>query len=72
MENTEPTTPTLAPAQITVADLQQIVFIIDLASRRGAFQAGELSQVGDAFNKLTTFLAYVEKASKKEEATIEE
>ena len=51
---------TLEPVQLTVADLQMLSRIVDLASRRGAFQAGELSQVGEAFNKLTGFLAYVD------------
>lgn len=60
------TTTTLEPVQLTVADLQVLSRIVDLASRRGAFQAGELSQVGDAFNKLTSFLNYVEAAQAKE------
>lgn len=62
------TTTTVEPVQLTIADLQVVSRIIDLASRRGAFQAGELSQVGDAFNKLSSFLAYVESVQKKEEA----
>ncbi len=49
----------VAPVQLTVADLQLISRVIDLASRRGAFQAGELSQVGDVYNKLTNFLVQV-------------
>lgn len=49
------------PAQLTIADLQSLGQIIDLASKRGAFQAGELSFVGASFDKLTAFLAYVEK-----------
>jgi len=62
------TSTTLEPVQLTIADLQLLSRIVDLASRRGAFQAGELSQVGDAFNKLTGFLTYVENMQKKEEA----
>lgn len=58
----------LEPVQLTIADLQLLSRIIDLASRRGAFQAAELSQVGDAFNKLTGFLAYVDSIQSKEEA----
>lgn len=60
------TTTSLEPVQLTIADLQLLSRIIDLASRRGAFQASELSQVGDAFNKLSGFLAYVESVQKKE------
>lgn len=62
------TTTSVEPVQLTIADLQLLARIVDLASRRGAFQAGELSQVGDAYNKLAGFLAYVESTQKKEEA----
>jgi hypothetical protein len=64
-----PTTTTVETVQLTIADLQLLARIVDLASRRGAFQAGELSQVGDAYNKLSGFLAYVESTQKKEEET---
>jgi hypothetical protein len=63
-----PTTTSLEPVQLTIADLQLLSRIVDLASRRGAFQAAELSQVGDAYNKLSGFLAYVESMQKKEES----
>jgi hypothetical protein len=68
----EPTITTVEPVQLTIADLQLLARIVDLASRRGAFQAGELSQVGDAYNKLAGFLAYVESTQKSEEAAKEE
>lgn len=63
-----PTTTTVEPVQLTIADLQLLARIVDLASRRGAFQAGEMSQVGDAYNKLAGFLSYVENVQKKEES----
>ena len=63
------TTTSVEPVQLTIADLQLVARIVDLASRRGAFQAGELSQVGDAYNKLSSFLAYVESTQKKDETT---
>jgi hypothetical protein len=66
------TTTSVEPVQLTIADLQLLSRIVDLASRRGAFQAGELSQVGDAFNKLTGFLSYVESVQKKDEPTTAE
>ena len=48
---------TTNPAQpITVADLDALRSIIDLAATRGAFQGAELSQVGAVYDKLTTFL----------------
>jgi hypothetical protein len=65
------TTTTVEPVQLTIADLQLLSRIVDLASRRGAFQAAELSQVGDAFNKLTGFLTYVESVQKKDTETAE-
>ena len=57
---------TVEPVQLTIADLQMLARVVDLASRRGAFQAGELSQVGEAYNKLTGFLTFVESTQKKE------
>ena len=68
------TTTSVEPVQLTIADLQLLSRIVDLASRRGAFQAGEMSQVGDAFNKLSGFLAYIESTQKADvpaEATTE-
>jgi len=64
----EETKTSVEPVQLTISDLQILARIVDLASRRGAFQAGELSQVGDAYNKLTGFLSYVESVQKKEQA----
>ena len=61
----------LEPVQLTIADLQMLSRIVDLASRRGAFQGSELSQVGESFNKLTGFLAYVESTQTKEAAPAE-
>lgn len=51
MENT---TQPIQP--ITVADLDALRSIIDLAATRGAFHGAELSQVGAVFDKLTIFL----------------
>lgn len=62
-------TPTQATVQLTVADLQLMGRIIDLASRRGAFQAAELKQVGESYDKLSAFLAYVESVQPKEEGS---
>ena len=42
--------------QITVADLDALRSIVDLAATRGAFRGAELAQVGAVFDKLTTFL----------------
>ena len=59
MENT-----TLPPTQITVADLDSLRAIVDLAAQRGAFRGAELQQVGAVFDKLTTFLNSVVEAAK--------
>jgi hypothetical protein len=44
---------------ITVADLNLLKNIIELASTRGAFQAGEMKQVGEVYEKLVSFLEAV-------------
>lgn len=53
---TEETQTTQAPADLTVVDLQNIRSIIDVAARRGAFAAAEMTAVGTVFNKLDSFL----------------
>jgi hypothetical protein len=44
---------------ITIADLNLLKNIIDLASTRGAFRAVEMQEVGEVYNKLNTFLETV-------------
>ena len=41
---------------VTLADLDLIRQIIDLAATRGAFKGPELSDVGRVYNKLSAFL----------------
>ena len=48
-----------APA-VTVNDLVNVYAIIDLASKRGAFQAAELSAVGSVANKVKAFVDFVQ------------
>jgi hypothetical protein len=55
--------------QITVADLNLIKNIIDLASSRGAFRAGELKEIGEVYNKLTAFLDAVIAQAQEQEAS---
>lgn len=55
---------------ITLRELDQIAQVIDLASQRGAFRAGELSAVGALYTKLATFLASVQ--AQQEAARAEE
>ena len=54
---------------ITVADLDALRNIINLACTRGAFQANEVKSVGELYEKLTTFLeAVVAQAQAQQEA----
>lgn len=55
MEN-QTQTPT---TQITVADLDALRSIVDVATQRGAFRGAELTQVGAVYDKLSAFLAEV-------------
>jgi len=55
--------------QITIADLDTIKNIIDLATTRGAFRGEELSQVGLVYDKLNAFLKAVIEQAKAQEAT---
>lgn len=54
--------------QITIADLDTIKNIIDLACARGAFRGAEASQVGAVYDKLTLFLEAVIAQAKEQEA----
>ena len=47
---------TTQPTQITIADLDTLKNIVDLASSRGAFRGAELTQVGAIYDKLMAFL----------------
>ena len=53
--------------QITIADLDTIKNIIDLACTRGAFRGAELTQVGVVYDKLTVFLEAVIAQAKAQE-----
>ena len=53
-------------SQLTIADLQALASVIDIAVRRGAFGAGEVTEVGAIFDKLSSFLAVI--AAQKEAA----
>ena len=53
-----------AQPSVTVNDLVNVYNIIDLASKRGAFQANELSSVGAVANKVKEFVDHVQAAQK--------
>jgi hypothetical protein len=50
-----------AAADLNISDLVALKSIIEVASQRGAFKAGELEAVGKTFNKLNNFLDSVSK-----------
>jgi hypothetical protein len=49
------TTQQTAP-ELGVQDLQTVLAVIELASTRGAFKGGELSAVGQIFDKINNFV----------------
>jgi hypothetical protein len=53
---------------ITIADLNLLKNIIDLASTRGAFRAGEMKQIGEVYEKLAAFLEAVVAQAAAQEA----
>jgi hypothetical protein len=52
---------------ITIADLDTIKNIIDLACTRGAFRGAEVSQVGAVYDKLSAFLEVVVAQAREQE-----
>lgn len=59
------------PVNITVADLQALVNLIDVASSRGAFRGAELTAVGTLYTKLATFLQQVTNTQEAQVSTEE-
>ena len=52
-------------------DEKQCLLIIDLASQRGAFRGGEMSTVGQLYDKLATFLNNVKEQQEAAKAAAE-
>ena len=46
---------------LTLGTIQNVLQIIDVCSKRGAFRAEELEEVGKTFNQLKAFIEYVTK-----------
>ena len=46
---------------LTLGTIQNVLQIIDVCSKRGAFRAEELEEVGKTFNQLKAFVEYVTK-----------
>jgi len=73
-ETTEGTDATVEPVQLQINDLQGLGQIINLACKRGAFEAAEMETIGTSYNKLNAFLGYVAaqaSLNKNEEGTQE-
>tara|TARA_Y100001937_G_scaffold110379_1_gene155911 strand:+ start:1696 stop:1995 length:300 start_codon:yes stop_codon:yes gene_type:complete len=60
------------PTALSIGDLKNLATILDVASTRGAFKAGEMAGVGFLYNKLQAFLAKVAPEQKPEGAKAEE
>jgi|TARA_B100001094_G_C17946893_1_gene678482 hypothetical protein len=56
-----------APVELTVADLNNLKQIIDVASGRGAFKPNEMTVVGTVYTKLEAFLTAVAAQQKAQE-----
>ena len=56
------------PNALSIGDLKNLSTILDVASTRGAFKAGEMAGVGFLYNKLQAFLAKVAPEQKPEGA----
>ena len=54
------------PTALSIGDLKNLSTILDVASTRGAFKAGEMAGVGFLYNKLQAFLAKVAPEQKPE------
>ena len=61
VETPSETAPEKAP-ELNINDLVAMRNVIDVVTKRGAFQANELSSVGQLFDKLNTFLDAAQKA----------
>jgi len=61
-----------ADSSLTIADLQALASVIDVAVRRGAFGASEVTEVGAVFDKLNKFLTIIAQQKAAEEARVAE
>jgi hypothetical protein len=70
---TEQVTDEAPQVGLSIADLRVFKEVIDVASARGAFKAGEFSTIGDVYGRLSTFLAVIDQANAPaEDEAIEE
>ena len=67
-EATEQVTDEASQVGLGITDLRIFKEVIDVASARGAFKADEFATIGDAYGRLSTFLATVDQANAPAEA----
>ncbi len=71
-EEVQPNSEDEQPEGINLADLATLRQVVDIATQRGAFKGGELSQVGTVYDKLNAFLTYVEEQQNAAQAALEQ
>lgn len=63
------TNTTPSPIQLSLADLQAIVRVVDVAAERGAFKGPELTAVGTVRDKIANFITSSTASDKTEAET---
>jgi hypothetical protein len=63
-ENEQPT--------LNLQELASMANIIDICSQRGAFKANELKQVGELYEKIVTFVNYINEKNNQENSEVTE
>jgi len=56
-----------APGGLTIQDLRVLKQCVEVASQRGGFQAGEMSTVGNTYNRLAMFIATIDAQNQPED-----
>jgi len=69
--NTTEATEEAAPVQLSLADLAAVVSIVDITTKRGAFEGAELESVGAVRNRFAAFVEAQQAANAEEGATAE-
>ena len=71
-ENTTEVQEEAAPVQLSLADLAAVVQIIDITTKRGAFEGAELESVGAVRNRFAAFVEAQQAANAEEEGATAE
>jgi hypothetical protein len=71
VNNTE-ATEEAAPVQLSLADLAAVVSIVDITTKRGAFEGAELESVGAVRNRFAAFVEAQQAANAEEEGATAE